>query len=255
MSNDGPLAGGVPEGGAGDYYEAFLSSAEYRESRVRKAALVAAVIGAELRSARVIGDLGSGTGLMKRELERVSGKRILGFEVDRDVPVVRERTCVADGGRLPVPNASFDLLIVNHVYEHVAEPRRLFDEVARVLRPGGCAYVTAGSRWALIEPHYRLPFLSWLPAGLADRYVRWTGRGEGYRGIRFLGYRPLRRTLSAEGVRATDITERAIRATLDRDEAGKWRPVWRLLALLPATVRRRVLRWAPQWFFLITKHD
>ena len=246
-------------GGGGDYYAGWLSSPEYAESRIRKAAVVAAIIGDELRSAEVIGDLGSGTGLLKRELERVSGKRIFGFEVDRDVPVERERTCVADGGRLPVSAATFDLLIVNHVYEHVPEPRTLFAEVSRTLRPGGCAYVTAGSRWALLEPHYRLPFLSWLPAGLADRYVRATGRGEGYRGIRFLGYRALRRTLAVDGIRAADITERAIRSTLASEAATKrasaWRPAWRLLALAPGPARRAVLRRGPQWFFLLTKHD
>ena len=243
------------KGGEGDYYAGFLSSPEYRESRARKAAVVGAIIGEEIRSAEVIGDLGSGTGLLKRELESICGKRIVGFEVDREVVIERERTCIADGNRLPVPDATFDFLIVNHVYEHVAEPRRLFEEVSRVLRPGGCAYVTAGSRWAIVEPHYRLPFLSWLPEGLADRYVRLARRGAGYRGIRFLGYRPLRRTLGVAGVRTRDITERALRSVLNRGDGSKWRLVWGVLALLPAPARRRILRLGPQWFFLLTRRD
>ena len=33
----------------------------------------------------------------------------------------------------------------------------------------------------MVEPHYRLPFLSWLPHGpLADRYVRASGRADHY---------------------------------------------------------------------------
>lgn len=32
----------------------------------------------------------------------------------------------------------------------------------------------------LKNPHYGLPFLSWLPRGLADRYVRLSGKGEAY---------------------------------------------------------------------------
>ena len=238
-----------------DFYEAFLSSPEYRASRVRKAAVLATVIGDEIRGARVIGDLGSGTGLLKRELERVSGRPIVGFEVDPAVVIERERTCVADGTRLPVADASFDLLIVNHVYEHVPEPRSLFEEVSRVLKPGGLAYVTAGNRWAVFEPHYRLPFLSWLPTGLADRYVRWARRGRSYRGIRFLGYRPLRRTLNVAGLHVTDITERAIRSVLGRAGGSRWRPFWRILSLVPRTARTRMLHWAPQWFFLLTRRD
>ncbi|WP_419948676.1 methyltransferase domain-containing protein [Candidatus Palauibacter sp.] len=251
------MTGAVSEakGGEGDYYAGFLSSPEYRESRARKAAVVGAIIGEEIRSAEVIGDLGSGTGLLKRELERICGKRIFGFEVDREVVIARERTCVADGGRLPIPDASFDLLIVNHVYEHVGEPRRLFEEVSRVLRPGGRAYVTAGSRWAIMEPHYRLPFLSWLPQGPADSYVRLTRRGEGYRGIRFLGYGSLRRALCVAGLHTTDITEQALGAVVGSGRESKWRMPWRMLSLLPQPVRRAALRWAPQWFFLLTRND
>ena len=85
---------------------------------------------------------------------------------------------------------SFDLLILNHVYEHVGNPRELFSEAVRIVKPGGTIYVTAGSRWAVMEPHYRLLFLSWLPGRIADWYVRCMRRGKGYRGIRFLGIEP-----------------------------------------------------------------
>jgi SAM-dependent methyltransferase len=42
----------------------------------------------------------------------------------------------------------------------------LLDEVWRVLKPGGLAYLACPNRYSLVEPHYRLPFLSWFP-------VRW----------------------------------------------------------------------------------
>jgi hypothetical protein len=34
--------------------------------------------------------------------------------------------------------------------------------------------------YGVVEPHYRLPFLSYLPYGVADRYVRATGRADRY---------------------------------------------------------------------------
>lgn len=238
-----------------DYYEEFLASREYRESRFRKAAVLDAIVGDRIRAAGVVGDLGSGTGLMKRELERLSGQPIIGFEVDPRVVIERGRTCVADGTRLPTSDACFDFLIVNHLYEHVSDPRRLFSEVSRVLRPGGSAYVSAGSRWAFLEPHYRLPFLSWLPGGLADRYVRWTGRARNYRGIRFLGYRSLQRAMDVPELRSADMTEHAIRSVLSEGGGGKWRSVWRILSVLPAGLRRGILRCGPQWFFLLTRRD
>ncbi|WP_419937501.1 class I SAM-dependent methyltransferase [Candidatus Palauibacter sp.] len=238
-----------------DYYDDFLASREYRESRRRKAAVLDTIVGDKIRAAGVVGDLGSGTGLLKRELEKLSGQPIIGFELDPRVVIERGRTCVADGTRLPASNACFDFLIVNHLYEHVADPRSLFEEVSRVLKPGGSAYVSAGSRWAFLEPHYRLPFLSWLPRGLADRYVRWTGRAKSYRGIRFLGYRSLQRTMNVPELRRADMTEHAIRSVLCRDGGGKWRSVWRILSVLPVRLRRGILRCGPQWFFLLTRRD
>lgn len=40
---------------------------------------------------------------------------------------------------MPLEDGSIDLLICNHVLEHVPDDRRAFSEVARVLRPGGRA--------------------------------------------------------------------------------------------------------------------
>ncbi|HEV2299422.1 MAG TPA: class I SAM-dependent methyltransferase [Candidatus Acidoferrales bacterium] len=43
---------------------------------------------------------------------------------------------VADGNRLAFPDASFDLVMSNSVLHHLAEPQRLFAEVARLAKPG-----------------------------------------------------------------------------------------------------------------------
>jgi hypothetical protein len=49
-----------------------------------------------------------------------------------------------------------------------------------VLAPGGALYLGLGNKYGVVEPHYSLPFLSWLPNGAADRYVRLTGKGDHY---------------------------------------------------------------------------
>ena len=54
------------------------------------------------------------------------------------------------------------------------------DEVRRVLSPDGIAYLGLGNRLGLIEPHYKLPFLSWLPHRMSDRYVRTFHRADHY---------------------------------------------------------------------------
>ncbi len=44
---------------------------------------------------------------------------------------------IADGNRLPFPDAHFDLVMCNSVLHHLAQPQRLFAEVARLAKPDG----------------------------------------------------------------------------------------------------------------------
>lgn len=53
-------------------------------------------------------------------------------------------------------------------------------EIFRVLTPKGVVYLGLGNRLGVIEPHYRLPFLSWLPYPMADAYVRTMKKGDRY---------------------------------------------------------------------------
>ena len=85
-----------------------------------------------------------------------------------------------DGQRLAFADAVFDVAICAHVYEHVPNAHLLLAEIRRLLKPGGVCFFSAGNRIALIEPHYRLPFLSILPRPVANAYLRALNRGRYY---------------------------------------------------------------------------
>ena len=85
-----------------------------------------------------------------------------------------------DSMALPLADSSVDLILCNHVYEHVPSASQLFREIFRVLRSGGACYLGAATWYSIIEPHYHLPFLSWLPKPLAHRYMRLFGKGDYY---------------------------------------------------------------------------
>lgn len=94
-------------------------------------------------AARVL-DVGCGRGAALRSLLD-AGCEVHGFEVSTAAVAgidARIRTRIApslaEAGFEP---ASFDMVILWHVLEHVADPRALLAEIARLLRPGGVLIV------------------------------------------------------------------------------------------------------------------
>ena len=117
------------------------------------------------RGGRVL-DLGCRTGaLTKHYLE---GNSVVGVDVDREAlaqaAALGVETVWADlDEALPFPDASFDVVVVAEILEHLQFPGRLVSEAARVLRPGGR---TVGS----VPNGYRLKSrLEFLLGGPPDR--------------------------------------------------------------------------------------
>ena len=54
----------------------------------------------------------------------------------------RARTLAAFGENLPFEDSSFDVVLSDNVVDHAENPRRIVEEMARVLRPGGLLYFT-----------------------------------------------------------------------------------------------------------------
>lgn len=63
---------------------------------------------------------------------------------------------VSDIVDIPVPDASFDVLLCTEVFEHVPEPIRALEEMARIVKPGGRLLITAplGSGLHQLPYHY-----------------------------------------------------------------------------------------------------
>ena len=81
---------------------------------------------------------------------------------------------------LPFDNQSFDIIISNHVIEHVGDEHdqlQHLNEIHRVLDRKGICYLAAPNRWMLTEPHYNLFFLSWLPHSLRTPYLKFRNKG------------------------------------------------------------------------------
>jgi SAM-dependent methyltransferase len=88
---------------------------------------------------------------------------------------------VAVGENLPFPDAHFDGVFMNEVFEHVADEKATLHEVARVLAQGGRLVLISPNRWFPFEGHGMrtslftiespVPLLPWLPQSLANRWM------------------------------------------------------------------------------------
>lgn len=98
-------------------------------------------------------DLGCGRNISAdRELDRTLVARAgLVVGCDLDPHLKRHETIrhlvLANAERLPFASSSFDLVTASMVAEHLEHPERVFEEVARVLRPGGKFVVFTPNKW------------------------------------------------------------------------------------------------------------
>lgn len=187
------------------------------ENRERKARTMAAVLEDFLTAPLDRYDLlnvGGSAGVIDNYLARHFNS-VIGIDIDAPAIEHAQRSFtranlhfqVADALRLPYRDASFDVVVCSHVYEHVPDPQLMFDEISRVLRKGGVCYFSAGNRLMWNEPHYNLPLLSVLPRPLAHLYIRLAGKARHYheKHLSYWGLKTLVR-----GFSITDYTRRLV---------------------------------------------
>lgn len=157
-----------------------------------------------------------------------------------------------EGTKLPYQDKSFDLVVSNHVIEHVGTEEKQIEhlnEILRVLKKDGILYLAFPNRWRLMEPHYRLPLLSWFPQSISDFYVRISGKGE------FYDCRPLSRSkafelLSRSGFLAKEVTLTAISVYA---EVEAKHPLLKFAASLPAWCYFPIKAWISTLIFVCRK--
>lgn len=191
-----------------------------RDSRVWKARKIVALLGEErFGKARRILEIGCGSGVIASTLSAMGGSQLEMHAVDvvdNTIDRAGYSFDLVSGTTLPFDSGVFDIVISNHVIEHVgaaADQRRHLDEIRRVLAPNGAVYLAVPNKWRLVEPHYRLPLLSWLPPSLGDRYVRLVRRGTHYDCVP-LSLESARLLFAQAGFASDDVTLRALRETL-----------------------------------------
>lgn len=160
-------------------------------SRAHQAEKIIAVLidymGASRLKKSTVLDVGCSTGIMDHSIAPYVGS-LVGMDIDQTAVHFAQKNFgasglqfrVGDGMKMPFQGGTFHLVICSQVYEHVSDSQRLFNEIYRVLAPGGFCYAALMNKWFPWEPHYNLPLVSILPKRVAHRYLAMTGRGKVY---------------------------------------------------------------------------
>jgi SAM-dependent methyltransferase len=122
-------------------------------------------------------DIGCQAGALIDQITEATGLSWQGID-----PILEGSSLTANGapigpGRadaIPYPGGYFDAAVLANVFEHIPPDARQqsFDEMYRVLAPGGVLAGQIPNPYFPIESHSRLPFMGWLPIGLQRRYWR-----------------------------------------------------------------------------------
>jgi ubiquinone/menaquinone biosynthesis C-methylase UbiE len=157
---------------------------------------------------------------------------------------------LVDGTALPFDGGEFDVVVSNHTIEHVGDREAQvhhLTELRRVLRDDGLGYLAAPTRWALVEPHFKVPLLSWFPRPMRSQVLRLARRGSVY-DIDPPSRRQLVAMIRRAGLDLTDVTLDALRLTAGLER----RSVITRVAAASPDLALRTLRWAiPTMIFVL----
>lgn len=125
-------------------------------------------------------DVGCGGGQISREFAAL-GANVTGIEYSvgritaMAIADLNFRLIGGDGHHLPFESRSFDFAVLADVLEHVVDPQKMMQEVARVVRPGALVFVGATNRTSIVnllcDPHYNAPFIPLMSKRFATWYV------------------------------------------------------------------------------------
>ncbi len=120
-----------------------------------------------------------GCGRSANTLRHLAGAYRLSIGLDAEPPgkLQLEQACCfvnADVHQIPLKSGSVDVLAMANVVEHLRDPRGVFHECARVLRPGGRLLVLTPNKWfppilvGRLFPHRLRQILNYVASGTQE---------------------------------------------------------------------------------------
>lgn len=177
-------------------FETYITKKKHFKARKIKAKKIIAILKKfkNLKDSTVL-DVGVGSGIITSKLAKCC-KKVIGvdiIDVRKDTEGYQFKK--VNDTLLPFRNDSFDIVVSNHVLEHVDNQQEHINEIYRVLKKDGICYLTTPNKFWIKEPHYKLLFLSLLPKRSADFYLKIFRKNVSY-DIKLLSYNQILKLVS-----------------------------------------------------------
>ncbi len=129
---------------------------ERRRRKVGRAYDMALEIARVIPRGSEVLDVGCGNGYIAHHLSALLGTTVTGIDVadSTEAPIDYRQY---DGCDFPAPDSSFDAIVSAYVLHHAQDIHSMLEEMKRVLRPGGVAFI-----------YEDIPATAW------DRFICWT---------------------------------------------------------------------------------
>ncbi|MCK5282774.1 MAG: class I SAM-dependent methyltransferase [Nanoarchaeota archaeon] len=231
------------------YKKAFLEKRmRKRNIAINKARIIYFLVGDIIKKSNKIIDLGGGDGSIRKELELMSKKTIIGTDLNAGGLQYSKNFYQCDASDTPFKDEEFDFVISNGLYEHIPKNKQLksIKEAYRILKKGGYMYFFTCSKYSIIEPHTHLPFLGCIPQPLATLIARVIG-GRKVFDVYSPSYDGLIKDLSKYFV-VNDITLDLVYKKNNLSISNK-----RILSKLPRIINKMLLRVSPSIKLLCRK--
>lgn len=136
---------------------------------------------------RFILDIGSGKGGLlisaAKEGFDIKGIEICKEYIDESLEKAEKEGVVIDvrqsfGEDIPFNDNYFDFLNLSEVIEHVNDPDKLLEEMYRILKKDGKVYISVPSRFSVLDTHYKIYFINWMPRFVAQKILIFLGKNK-----------------------------------------------------------------------------